>query len=148
MSKHTSTFLLLMVISVGVCSCSSLSRFGQTKSFLYKTVKVNNDESILTNKEQILYVTNSKESCFSDNSGDIITVQADYLKQAINYFYKNKATWDIQITKTANSNKLQMQASSPAQIEYEVAYCTFEYGGLFKESYDYASFRLVNSGNP
>ena len=145
MKKHTLVHLLFTIALLSVCSCSSLKKFGEEKKFLYKVVSVDSDDKAYKDFDEVLYVLSNKESCFKDSSvGDIITVRSENLKAALNYFYRNKATWNIKETKTRYNRETVMRAFNEERVQYEVSYCTFKFLGVFDESHTYASFRLIN----
>lgn len=146
MKYYTLTFLVLTVTLFSVCSCSSLKKFGEERKFLYKVVSVDNNDKAYQDFNEVLYVLGNKESCFKDSSyGDIITVRSDNLTAALNYFYRNKATWNIKETKTRYKRETEMKAFNEEQVQYEVSYCSFKFLGTFDEIHTYASFRLINS---
>jgi flagellar basal body L-ring protein FlgH len=145
MKKHTLVHLLFTVALLSVCSCSSLKKFGEEKKFLYKTVLIDNTEKSYNNFDEVLYVNGNKESCFKDSSyGDIITVRSENLEAALNYFYRNKATWSIKETKVRYNRETVMKAFNEEKVQYEVSYCKFKYVLAFEEWHTYASFRLIN----
>ncbi len=138
-----------MVIGISVCSCSSssLERFGHREEIYFKEVVIKDDITYESKKPFLAIVRNSELSCFENkvsNPEEVITVRADDLKAALDYFYNSKASWDIKRVQKANSNITRMIATSETQIKYEVAYCYFRQDKFLGQTTYYASFRLVH----
>lgn len=146
MKKHTLNCLLLMVISLGVCSCSTtLERFGRTEQIYFKEIVIKDDVQYEVQKPWLAIVRDGKESCFDDVKEGTITVRASQLRIALDYFFGSKATWNITRVQKKNENIIRTVANSEMQIKYEVAYCNIKVIKMFRNDEDvYASFRLIN----
>jgi hypothetical protein len=130
---------------ISLCSCSSLESFGHTKQLLFKEIKIDNYITSNKNNYHSFEIIADGNSCFDNGiRNDVITVRADDLKQALSYFYKNKATWTIRKVYNNDKKAVEMIAYDEMKIKYEVVYCYVNYGGLFTDTkHMYASFKLV-----
>lgn len=141
--------LVIIVLSVSLCSCgTTLNKFGHVERFAYNKIIIDKTNSSSFKKRFINYARNTKENCFREENnykaeGDVITVKATDLDTAINYFYKNKATWNIKEIKTNENSSVQMIAETEMNIKYEVSYCSFQTVGFHGYDHDYASFRMI-----
>lgn len=142
----------VLLVGLSLCSCSTgLTKFGHVEKFAYNKIIIDKVNNASFQKGFVNFSRNSKENCFRDeineNSyGDVITVKATDLDKAINYFYKNKATWDIKEIKKNDDKETYMVAETEMNFKYEVSYCSFAVLGFQHEyEYAYASFRLLKN---
>ena len=152
MKKHISTLIVLLLIGVGLCSCTSnsLNRFGKTEIIYTKEIVIKYNIQNDTQKPFLEVIRgDGGELCFDNTinpkAGEAITVRASDLKKALDYFYNSKATWNIKRIQKPGHNTIQAYANSEMQIKYEVAYCEIKEIKFFRNDEDtYASFRLVS----
>lgn len=162
-------YFLLVITFISLCSCASneLTKRFSEKKFAYNTFLVDGTHSKTLIKGFVTYSTSKEDNCFRANGlsddGDIITVQVNDLEKAVNYFYKNKTTWNIRQTYTEGRKRyygkkkkqwagdydsymrhpsslqdqeyrtIEMFAEAEDQFSYEVAYCGFRIIGPYFE---------------
>lgn len=149
MKIHTSKILAFIVITLGVCSCSSstLSKFGNEERIYFKEIVLEDNVTYETTKPWFAVVRNSEMNCFTDpvpNPEEVITVRANHIEDALNYFYGTKGSWDVKRVQKENRNIVQSIATSNIEIKYEVAYCKFKEIRIIRDNENlFASFRLI-----
>lgn len=130
MKKFISLVLLMCLAS---CS-TSLKKFGQEKKFLYKVNSVDTIEWTESSENQeIMYAFNTTDNCFpTQTKGDVVTVESKDLVETMNFFFRNRATWEV-----------KGETVKPKQVQYETAFCKYKFFGYIDSTTEYVSIRVV-----